>query len=290
MGNMLRKQTKDILDDYEIELSKKKGQSQLVDEEVLENIVDHGNIGKSDVILEIGPGIGNLTVFLTENAGQVIAIERDERLAKILRERIGDSENLEVINGDFLEVELPEFDKVISNLPYSISSPVTFKLLKHKFDLGVLMYQKEFAQRLAASPGSTDYGRLTVNAYYKTRVELLDEIPSSAFVPQPKVDSQLVRLEPRAPPFEVKDEDLFSRVVRAAFQHRRQKLRNAFYHSFREIFPEVDFSKDKQREIIDDVLPEKFSNSRPAGLAPEQYGELANIFSEMDKENLHQVE
>lgn len=287
MENMIRRQTKDILNKRGIELSKKKGQSQLVDEEVLESIVGYGNIGPSDVVLEIGPGIGNLTVLLTENAGRVVAIEKDERLANILRDRIDEGKNLEIIVGDFLEIDLPEFDKIISNLPYSISSPATFELLGHKFDFGILMYQKEFAQRLAASPGTSDYGRLTVNAYYRARVELLDEVPSSAFVPQPEVNSRLVRLEPRVPPFEVKDEELFSRVVKAAFQHRRQKLRNALYHSFEKIFPEGDFSKDEEREVVDDVLAEKFSDSRPTDLTPEQYGEVANTFSEVDNEIFH---
>ncbi|KXB00304.1 hypothetical protein AKJ47_00875 [candidate division MSBL1 archaeon SCGC-AAA261G05] len=281
---MLRDFTKKILREHDIRLRKKSGQSQIIDEEVLERLVEPGKLSQEDTILEIGPGIGNLTDLLIQRAGRVIAIENDERLVKVLDERFSDVENLEVIQGDALEVDFPDFDKIISNLPFSISSEITFKILRQDFKLGVLMYQREFAQRMTASSGSSDYGRLSVNVFYRAKVEEVGEVPSSAFIPQPEVNSTILKLELREPPFKVDDEGLFSRVLRAAFQHRRQKVRNALIHSFKVMFPGSSLPKAQQREFVDEHLPTKFADSRPADLSPEDFGEITNILTELGHE------
>ena len=134
----MREKTKEILKEYGIQLDKKQGQSHLVDEDVLRRMVDYANISPPDVILEIGPGIGSLTSLLIEKARRVIAVEKDTRLSRIIRDRFGDKPSLEIINEDVLDIDLPDFDKVVANLPYSISSPITFKLLKTNLDLGIL--------------------------------------------------------------------------------------------------------------------------------------------------------
>lgn len=278
---MLRDLTKKILREHDIRLRKKSGQSQIIDEGVLERLVEPGELSQEDTILEIGPGIGNLTDLLIQRAGRVIAIENDKHLVKVLNNRFSDVENLEVIQGDALEVDFPDFDKIISNLPFAISSKITFKILQQDFELGVLMYQKEFAQRMTANPGSSDYGRLSINVFYRAKVEEVGEVPSSAFLPQPEVNSTILKLESREPPFEVDDEELFSRVLRAAFQHRRQKVRNALIHSFQVMFPESNLSKEEQREFLDEYLPSKFADSRPADLSPEDFGEMTNILTEL---------
>lgn len=279
---MLRNHTKKVLNKHKINLSKKKGQSQIVNEKILKKIINHANISEKDVILEIGAGIGNLTELLIPKSKKVIAVENDDRLVKILKERFSNEKKLEIIPKDVLELELPKFNKVVSNLPYYISSKITFKILEQEFNLGILTYQKEFADRMVAEPGSSDYSRLTVNLYYKTKVELLEEIPPSDFIPKPKVKSTIVKLTPRKkPPFEVRNEEMFSRITKAAFQHRRQKLRNALYHSFNVISKNSSIPKKEKRKIIDENIPENFTESRPGKLTPEDYGKITNILTKV---------
>ena len=240
-------------------------------------MVDYAELSDDDTVLEIGAGVGNLTGLLAQRAGKVVAVERDERFVKVLRERLGGHPNVELLHGDALRIKLPEFDKVVSNLPYVISADITFRLLEHKFELAVLMFQREFAERLVAKQGSDDYGRLTVNVYYRAHTELLDEVPPAAFFPQPKVTSAIVRLRPREPPFEVADESMFFNVIRALFQHRRQRVRNALYRSFGEVFPRMKISKADRRATIDQRLPKKLAETRVIDLAPEKFGVIADL-------------
>ncbi|MCX9085655.1 MAG: 16S rRNA (adenine(1518)-N(6)/adenine(1519)-N(6))-dimethyltransferase RsmA [Candidatus Methanoperedens sp.] len=205
----------------------KKDQHFLIDEQVLERIIEYGNLTKTDIVLEIGAGYGNLTAKLTKRAGMVIAIEVDPELAPSIKK----VENLEVITGDALKEEFPPFNKVISNLPYSISSPVTFKLLKHGFELGILMYQHEFARRLVASPGNKDYGRLSIAVQYHARVDILEVVSRHAFSTPPQVDSAIVRVVPRPPPYNVRDVNFFMKFITAAFSQRRKKLKNAILNN-----------------------------------------------------------
>jgi 16S rRNA (adenine1518-N6/adenine1519-N6)-dimethyltransferase len=239
-------------------------------------MVDYAELSRDDVVLEIGAGTGNLTNLLAKRAGKVIAIERDRRLFKLLRAELRKHSNVNLIHADALRIEFPRFDKVVANLPYGISSDITFKLLEHDFKLVVLMYQREFAQRLVAQPGSTDYSRLTVNVFYRAQVELLEEVPPSAFIPEPEVTSTVVRLRPRAPPFQIADEKIFFSVVRALFQHRRQKVRNALYHSFEQVFPGTKLGRAERRELIDEKIPKRLVDARVMDLPPEKIGEIAN--------------
>lgn len=272
-------ETQQILREHGIRPDRRVGQQQVIDPMVLERMTEYAELSGKDVVLEIGAGIGNLTMLLVRRARDVIAIERDEKLIKVLRERMKGLTNIEVLHGDALRVELPEFNKVVSNLPYSISSDVMFRLLEFKFDLAVLMFQKEFAERIVARPGSEDYGRLTVNTYYRAEVELLEDVPPTAFFPQPKVNSAIVRLRPRDPPFEVKDRQVFSSLVRALFQHRRQRVRNALMRSFSEVFPDAKQSKKEKRSLSDERLPKKLAEARVMDLAPEDFGEMANLLT-----------
>ena len=269
-------QTLTLLRKHGIRLSRRAGQHQVIDPIVLQRMVDFAELSLDDVVLEIGAGTGNLTCLLAQRAGKVIAVERDRRFVKILDERLRDSPNVELLCGDALRIEFPEFNKAVANLPYGISSDITFKLLEHDFASAVLMYQREFAERLVAKPGSDDYGRLTVNVYYRADVELLGEVPPTAFVPQPKVTSSIVRLRPHKPPFEVADESLFFKVVRALFQHRRQRVRNALYHSFEEVFRRRA-PKAKRRAFIDQKLSKELAEARVMDLEPKEFGEMANL-------------
>lgn len=268
-----------LLRKHGIRLSRRAGQEQVVDAGILERMVDYAELSRDDIVLEIGAGIGNLTLLLARHAGRVIAVERDRELVKILEERLKKHPNVELLCGDALRVQLPEFKKVVANLPYRISSDITFRLLEHKFELAVLMYQREFAERLVARPGSDDYSRLTVNVNYRASVELLEEVSPEAFFPQPKVTSSIVRLRPREPPFEVRDERIFFNVVRALFQHRRQRVRNALYHSFEEILPKTCLSKAERRKFIDGKIPKELSETRVMDLVPEKFGEISNLLT-----------
>lgn len=270
-------QTLTSLRKYGIRLSKRAGQHQVIDPAVLERMVDYAELSRDDVVLEIGAGIGNLTLLLAQRAGKVIAVERDKRLIKVLNKRSKDFQNVELFCGDALRVEFPKFNKIVANLPYGISSDITFKFLERKFELAVLMYQREFAERLVAEPGSDNYSRLTVNVHYRASVELLDKVPPAAFFPQPKVTSSIVRLRPREPPFEVEDERMFFNVVRALFQHRRQRVRNALYRSFGEIFPGEFPPKAERRALIDEKLPKELAETRVMDLAPEKFAMIADL-------------
>ncbi len=241
----------------------------LIDDQVLDRIIGYGNLNRSDVVLEIGAGYGNLTELLTKRAGKVIAIEMDHELAA----SINRFPNLEVVVGDALKMDFPGFNKVISNLPYSISSPVTFKLLRHKFDLGILMYQYEFAKRMVAAPGSRDYGRLSITVQYYANVEILEVVPQSAFRPMPEVKSAVLKLVPRPAPYRVKDEGFFMKFITAAFSQRRKKLRNAILNNA--VLLGID---DMDRAIK--KVPEEILNKRAEVLSASELAYIADILAE----------
>jgi len=198
------------------------GQNFLIDDRVAERQVEAAGICPDDIVLEVGPGLGVLTDRLAARAKKVIAIEMDRRLAANLGPAL--PENVELVVGDALEVPFPRFDIFVSNLPYSISSPIVFKLLDHEFKRAVVMLQKEFADRMVARPGTDDYSRLTVNVFYRAECRIIEKVPRSRFWPMPKVDSAVVELAPRPAPFRVEDEGLFFQLVEVLFQQRRKKI------------------------------------------------------------------
>ncbi len=272
-------ETMTLLRRHRIRPMKRAGQHHVIDPTVLERMVDYAQLHSGEVVLEIGAGVGYLTELLARRAGDVIAVESDGRLIKVLVERLAGLSNVKILHGDALRIELPDFDKVVSNLPYQISSDITFKILEHKFDTAVLMFQKEFADRLMAASGSKNYSRLTVNVYYRANVELLDEVPPAAFYPQPKVTSRIVRLKPREPPFDVADFKFFNNVVRALFQHRRQRVRNALLRSFAEVFPDKAITKVERRIFIERAIPGGLAETRVMDLPPEKFGEIADCLA-----------
>ena len=253
----------------------------LVDTGYLDRIVAAAELKSKDAVLEIGAGIGNLTERLARKAKKVIAIELDPALVDILHDRFDNAGNIEIIAGDALKVDFPEFDKVVSNLPYSISSEITFKLLRHKFKLGILMYQYEFAARMVSPPNCKNYSRLTVDTYYFADTTILMRVPKGAFQPAPEVDSTVVKLVPRPAPFEVRDEAFFMKFVAAIFSQRRKKLRNAILNTNYILkIPGI-------KEIIDQ-LPEESMSKRPENLSPERLAELANLIVDFNQNKCDQ--
>ena len=248
----------------------KKDQHFLIDRRVLKRIVEYGNLNSSDTVLEIGAGYGNLTEGLAGRAGRVIAVEADPELAASL----GRWGNVEAITGDALKVDFPPFNKVVSNLPYSISSPITFKLLDHEFEFGILMYQYEFAKRMVAREGSEDYGRLSVTVQYYADVEILEVVPGSAFSAPPKVRSAIVKLTPRPAKYYVKNEEFFMKFLKAVFSQRRKKLRNAILNNA--VLLGIEASALGQ-------LPADMLDRRAEILSAQELSNLADILSDWTK-------
>ncbi|HUV82084.1 MAG TPA: 16S rRNA (adenine(1518)-N(6)/adenine(1519)-N(6))-dimethyltransferase RsmA [archaeon] len=245
----------------------KYGQHFLTDKLVLHRIIAYADLNKKDTVLEIGGGPGNLTQKLSKAAGRVITIELDRKLADNLKELTKDT-NVTVVHGDALKVQFPSFNKVVSNLPYQISSEITFRLLEHQFDFAILMYQLEFADRMIAVAGTSDYSRLTVMAQYHSDIELLEKVPPSAFKPQPKVQSAILKLTPKEPPYRVNDLQFFNRLLKALFSQRRKMLRN----SLKAAASMLGFPSENLLKLNPDLL-----NQRPETLSPEELAELANI-------------
>ncbi|AEH61123.1 dimethyladenosine transferase [Methanosalsum zhilinae DSM 4017] len=243
----------------------------LVDNRILERIIEESRIGPEDVVLEIGAGVGNLTEKIASKAKKTIAIELDPNLVDVLHDRFGDHEEIQIISGDVLEVEFPPFNKVVANLPYSISSPVTFKLLRYDFDLGVLMYQYEFARRMVACTGSEDYSRLSVATQYYADAEIIMKIPASAFSPPPKVMSAVVKLVPRPFPYKVVDESFFFKFITAVFGQRRKKLKNSIMNNS----SKLGLNKEDVKEMIIQ-LPQDIIDKRPENLSPFELADIAN--------------
>lgn len=253
---------REILRRLGVRPSKARGQHFLVDPRVAARQLDHADVRPAEVVLEIGPGLGVLTRGLVERAQRVIAIESDRRFAEYLRHALPEAE---ILHGDALKVEWPEFDVMVSNLPYQISSPLTFRLLEAPFDRAVLMYQWEFAERMIAAPGTSDYSRLSVGVYVRASCEILERVPRNAFHPQPRVDSALVRLLPRPSPFPLEDPDRFDAVVSALFEHRRKTVENGLRLAWRSFAPSpaalepVLASVPFRRRRVEELRPEEIA-------------------------------
>jgi len=252
--------------------TKRLGQNFLLDDTVVGRQVGFADLSSKDTVLEIGPGMGNLTDELLKTGAKVVAIEQDSEFCRFLTRRFGS--RIQLVQADAVKAFLPEFNKVVSNLPYQISSPITFKLLDIGFDVAVLMLQREFAERMIAKPGTEEYGRLSVGVYCRADCEIMLNVPRHAFWPQPKVDSCVVKLVPKPRPFVVKDEEVFYRVTSAIFSHRRKKVSNSL-----KVDPAVASYLKPENEKNLDILP--YASKRAEELTPEMIGELADAFLEL---------
>ncbi|MDY6770523.1 MAG: 16S rRNA (adenine(1518)-N(6)/adenine(1519)-N(6))-dimethyltransferase RsmA [Candidatus Nanohaloarchaea archaeon] len=239
---------KETLQRHGLEPDPQQGQHFLADERILQQEVREAEVSADDTLLEIGAGIGNLTRKLTAAAGHVHAVERDKRMVAALREELDGIDNVDVIEGDILELDWPEFDKCVSNPPYEISSELIERLGKAG-QLSVLTLQQAFAEKLVAEPGSSGYSRISVLANYHFIPVYIRDVSRESFYPPPEVDSALLKLFPREKQFGIEDEDAFFEVVRALFTHKRKKVRNAFVDS-RHI---LDMDKDAAKAMRDDL-------------------------------------
>ena len=230
---------KDILGRHGFTFSKSLGQNFLINPSVCPRMAEYSGADKGVGVIEVGPGIGVLTNELCQLADKVVAIELDKRLLPVLEETLGEYDNLKVVNADVLEIDLhklieEEFQGmevvVCANLPYYITSPVIMKLLEDKLPITAItvMVQKEAAQRICAEVGSRQSGAVTVSVNYYAQPEMLFGVSAGSFMPAPKVDSAVIRLDIlKEPPVEVKDERKFFSVVKAAFSQRRKVISNS---------------------------------------------------------------
>ncbi len=261
---MLARETLKILKENNIRLDKRKGQNYLIDSNILSKIVDYAELSSDDTVLEIGAGIGTLTIPLAKHAQKVIAMEQDQKIAAVLEKRLQDLNilNVEVLVADAVKIDFPPFNKVVSNLPYKISSPITFKLLEYDFDFAVLMYQLEFAERMVAKPGDSNYSRLSLMLHFCAEVEMLFEVSKYAFFPNPKISSAVIKLIPNR---KAEIDEFFVKTSRALFQHKKKKVRNALLDSFHEI---ADMDKKRAKEIVS-KLDENLLSARAVKLGPD---------------------
>jgi 16S rRNA (adenine1518-N6/adenine1519-N6)-dimethyltransferase len=267
-------ETKRLLRAFRIVPNRLLGQNFMVDPSIFPKLADYASLSKTDVVLDAGAGFGFLTRFLANKCKSVFAVEKDPRVAEVLREQLKGLVNVTVVKGDVLKATVPCFNKVVSIPPYQISSRLLMWLFDRNFDCTVLVLQKEFAGRLVAAVGSEEYGWLTVATSYSAEVQLLDAVPNFMFYPQPEVDSVIVRLKPwTAAPFEVKDEAFFRRMVQWLFTQRNKKLSNALTPFIKSTFKVT--KEDAEKRACN--MP--FREKRVRELTPETFGDLANALT-----------
>ena len=284
--------TIEILQKYQFHFQKKYGQNFLIDTSVLERIIKAAQISTEDCVLEIGPGIGTMTQYLAETAGKVVAVEIDKALIPILEETLGPYENVTVLQGDILKVNIGELAekyhkgkplKVVANLPYYITSPIIMGLFEKKVPLDsiTVMVQKEVAERMRAKPGTKDYGALSLAVQYYAVPQIVANVPPNCFMPRPAVGSAVVKLTCfEKPPVEVKSERFLFALIRAAFNQRRKMLINALTGA-----GGIDVTKDRITEALEKlgiqetIRGEKLSLAEFAGLADMLYNGSGEIRS-----------
>lgn len=277
--------TKFILKKYNISANKKLGQNFLIDDDIIQNIIDAAELKETDLVIEIGPGLGTLTSKLLEKAGKVIAIELDEKMLKVLNDRFSLYNNFILINNDVLKVDLNEIIeenleqlksvKIVANLPYYITTPIIMKLLESKLKIETItvMVQKEVADRITATPGDKLSGAITYSVDYYAKAEEVVFVSKSCFMPSPEVDSAVIKLEIRKEPkVNVLNEEMFFKVIKASFMQRRKTLINGLMNS----------GIIKDREKLNAILKEANidSNIRGEKLTIEQFANLSNLIYE----------
>lgn len=284
--------TKGIVEKYGFSFKKSLGQNFLIDTNILNRIVDFAEVGPETAAIEIGPGIGALTEQLAKRAKKVVAFEIDQRLLPILAETLEPYDNVKVIHSDVLKADVhhvigEEFEPgqdimVVANLPYYVTTPILFKLLEEKLPIRgiVVMLQKEVADRIAASPGTKDYGSLSIAIQYYTEAETVMTVPRTVFVPQPNVDSAVIRLTKRSKPaVEVLDEAFFFEVVRASFAQRRKTLMNNLVHNLQGVLKDKDLLEQALQTV--NIDPKR----RGETLTIEEFGHLSDILYKQKNAN-----
>ena len=283
-------ETKYLMKKYKIKANKSLGQNFLIDDAAIEDIVGGANIGKDDLVIEIGPGLGSMTALLVERAKKVICVELDKKMIKILNDRFIAYNNIELINEDVLKLDLNSLIKeekeknqikdvkIVANLPYYITTPIIMKLLEENLDIEsiTVMIQKEVADRLIEIPSGKNTGAITYTVYYYCESEKIREVENTCFIPMPEVTSEVINLKLRKEPaVKVKDKKVFFNIIKSAFMQRRKTLLNALVNTG------VFKSKEEAAEILrklnlrEDIRAEK--------LTIEDFARICNYFCDSIK-------
>ena len=285
MGNAYQ-ETMQLLKKYRITANKSLGQNFLICDEVIQKIIEQANLSKNDIVIEIGPGLGILTQYLVEKAGKVLAVEIDERMVSILKDRFQEQANLEILQEDILKVDLRKkieenhfkTAKVVANLPYYITTPIIMKLLEDKLGLEsiLVMVQKEVADRLVAIPGQKATGAITYAIYYYSIAQKVISVPKESFIPAPDVTSEVIKLNLRKEtPVKVKNEEILFSLIKTAFMQRRKTISNSFMNS--------GLWQEKQ-ELLKTLEKLKISsNARAEELTLEQFESIINTIEDRKK-------
>lgn len=283
------KNTIEVLKKYQFNFAKKFGQNFLIDTHVLEKIIRAAEITKEDYVLEIGPGIGTMTQYLCEAAGEVIAVEIDSNLIPILQDTLSAYDNVTVLHQDILKVDINRLVeekcggkpiKVVANLPYYITTPIIMGLFESHVPIQsiTVMVQKEVAVRMQVGPGTKDYGALSLAVQYYAKPYIVANVPPNCFMPRPNVGSAVIRLtRHETPPVSVKDEKLMFSLVRASFNQRRKTLVNGLSNS-----PEIAFAKDDILRAVERLG--LGMTVRGEALTLEQFARLSDLFTEIQQE------
>ena len=275
------KVTIEIIQKYNFAFQKRFGQNFLIDGHVIEKIIRAAEITKDDVVLEIGPGIGTMTQYLAEAAGEVFAVEIDKNLLPILAETLAEYDNVTVVNEDILKVDIAALTggrpvKVVANLPYYITTPIIMGLFENHIPATsiTVMVQKEVAERMQAGPGGKDYGALSLAVQYYAEPYIVANVPPNCFMPRPNVGSAVIRLTRHTEPkIVVKDEKFMFKLIRASFNQRRKTLQNGINNS-----AELSIGKDA---VVEALRKMGLSESiRGEALTLAQFAELSVLLFE----------
>lgn len=271
-----------VLQKYNFTFQKKYGQNFLIDSHVLEKIMDAAEISKDDCVVEIGPGIGTMTQYLAERAGEVVAVEIDKNLIPILTETLADYKNVSIINEDILKVDLNRIVeeknggkpvKIVANLPYYITTPIIMGLFENHVPVKsiTVMVQKEVADRMQVGPGTKDYGALSLAVQYYAKPEIVAIVPPNCFIPRPNVASAVIRLTcHEKKPVEVKDEKGMFALIRASFNQRRKTLANSLSNA-----QNLSLTREQVTEALESM--QLSPTIRGEALTLEQFAALADI-------------
>lgn len=284
-----RSATMDLVKRHGFKFTKSLGQNFLIDDNIVDKIVAGAGIGPSDKIIEVGPGIGTLTREMASKAQSLMAVEIDKNLIPILTDTLGDYENVKIVNEDIIKADIrglidENLDggpvKLVANLPYYITTPIIMRFLEEDINVTdiVVMVQKEVAERMNAQPGGKDFGALSVAVQFYCDTEIVTKVPRHLFVPQPNVDSIVIALRVRPErKYRVDNEDLFFKVVKAAFGQRRKTLLNS-------IASMGNLSKDMVKEALEEagIDPKR----RGETLSLDEFANLSNVIGNKLKETL----
>lgn len=279
LGNV--KNTAEVIQKYQFNFQKKFGQNFLIDSNILDKIIESAQLTKEDWVLEIGPGIGTMTQYLAEEAGEVVAVEIDKNLIPILEDTLSAYSNVTILNEDILKVDINKIVqehnggkpvKVVANLPYYITTPIIMALFESHVPLQsvTIMVQKEMADRMQVGPGTKDYGALSLAVQYYAKPEIITRVPASCFMPRPNVDSTVIRLTRyEKPPVKVEEEAYLFAVIRASFNQRRKTLANGLTNAG---------NLGVSRQMVEETLAEMGLPAMIRGetLTLEQFADLSN--------------